>query len=658
MDTRDINQELREEEALLSSVHPARGSLRVHTLANKDSEIIGDYTNVILTKSTLESLQRIEEAQTNTGLKRLGRVLRTVLRSINPFNKDQFALYSKFEKLVLNEPNDATIIAKYSTITKLRSGLPLCTLSIPHPLRMYSERNVEDFDTVKTFLEQLDTLPVLVLIHGLGGQMSQFEPLMGLFSQCADVVSLDLPGFGNSKFNTPNVNFFKLSSYDKDQELEMRKQFKKLKWDDFKTENIATIIQEFLDQFFPKRTFILVGHSMGTHISTKLLLKLKPETVEALVLLSPPSFVGSKPFVSPLQKFFLSIFNFFPVLFDFFRIADRIGGIESKSVLSYIYSGGENHSAFKKLRQMRWNLDTDSETFLKYIRGFQRCDGLELVRACKRIRVPPTDDALSTVLIMCGEDDKVTPFKASQATYEYLKDSGINPTLRKISHCNHSLLLDKPELVSGLVLDFVESLPYLHISVPWCLKVKATINGDKWGLKNELKWAKLQNVSEAIVNPTTGEESPLVSMKTLRESDPIHNPASFEAANPRVIGIIDIGSDYPSYNPEGFTRVKYHKLPTVSKYIPDSVQVRNFVELVESILEEYRETHSDSSPQPLVAVHCHYGFNRTGYLVCCYLVEKCGWDVADALEGFRKSREPGIKHPHFIDGLYLRYNND
>ena len=40
---------------------------------------------------------------------------------------------------------------------------------------------------------------LLLFLHGLGGQMSQFEPLMGLLSQCLEILSLDLPGFGNSK---------------------------------------------------------------------------------------------------------------------------------------------------------------------------------------------------------------------------------------------------------------------------------------------------------------------------------------------------------------------------------------------------------------------------------------------------------------------------
>ena len=40
---------------------------------------------------------------------------------------------------------------------------------------------------------------LLLFFAWIRGQMSQFEPLMGLLSQCLEILSLDLPGFGNSK---------------------------------------------------------------------------------------------------------------------------------------------------------------------------------------------------------------------------------------------------------------------------------------------------------------------------------------------------------------------------------------------------------------------------------------------------------------------------
>jgi len=49
------------------------------------------------------------------------------------------------------------------------------------------------------------------------------------------------------------------------------------------------------------------------------------------------------------------------------------------------------------------------------------------------------------------------------------------------------------------------------------------------------------------------------------------------------------------------------------------------------------------------------GFNRTGFLIVCYLVERMGYKLQDALEEFAEKRPPGIKHPHFETELYVRY---
>lgn len=57
-----------------------------------------------------------------------------------------------------------------------------------------------------------------------------------------------------------------------------------------------------------------------------------------------------------------------------------------------------------------------------------------------------------------------------------------------------------------------------------------------------------------------------------------------------------------------------------------------------------------------IGVHCHYGFNRTGYFIVCYLVERCGFDVQQAINLFKEARPNGIRHSHFLDRLSVRYS--
>lgn len=58
-----------------------------------------------------------------------------------------------------------------------------------------------------------------------------------------------------------------------------------------------------------------------------------------------------------------------------------------------------------------------------------------------------------------------------------------------------------------------------------------------------------------------------------------------------------------------------------------------------------------SRPAPPAAA----GFNRTGFVVCAYLIQCCGLSVAEAMDSFAAARPPGVKHEKFINELYARY---
>ena len=47
--------------------------------------------------------------------------------------------------------------------------------------------------------------------------------------------------------------------------------------------------------------------------------------------------------------------------------------------------------------------------------------------------------------------------------------------------------------------------------------------------------------------------------------------------------------------------------------------------------------------------------NRTGFFIICYLIERLGYKVEDAIKEFAEKRAPGIKHDHFVNELYVRY---
>ena len=73
----------------------------------------------------------------------------------------------------------------------------------------------------------------------------------------------------------------------------------------------------------------------------------------------------------------------------------------------------------------------------------------------------------------------------------------------------------------------------------------------------------------------------------------------------------------------------YHK--QVSKIPPTPEETQDFIELIDRL----RSNHKSGSGEGMIGVHCHYGFNRTGFFICAYLIERKGFSTRQALEEFK-----------------------
>lgn len=117
----------------------------------------------------------------------------------------------------------------------------------------------------------------------------------------------------------------------------------------------------------------------------------------------------------------------------------------------------------------------------------------------------------------------------------------------------------------------------------------------------------------------------------------------------RCVGmIIDLANHECLYQddlPEG--GLEYAHVQLVAKVLPS----KDAVDQVERVAKEFWSRHPDQH----IAIHCAYGFNRTGFIVCSYLCQAHGMTVDEALASFAKARPPGVKHGKFIDELYARY---
>ncbi|XP_053143300.1 mRNA-capping enzyme isoform X3 [Hemicordylus capensis] len=69
------------------------------------------------------------------------------------------------------------------------------------------------------------------------------------------------------------------------------------------------------------------------------------------------------------------------------------------------------------------------------------------------------------------------------------------------------------------------------------------------------------------------------------------------------------------------------------------------------------EHFSNKNPTELIGVHCTHGFNRTGFLICAFLVENMSWSIEAAVATFAQARPPGIYKSDYLKELFRRYGD-
>lgn len=75
-----------------------------------------------------------------------------------------------------------------------------------------------------------------------------------------------------------------------------------------------------------------------------------------------------------------------------------------------------------------------------------------------------------------------------------------------------------------------------------------------------------------------------------------------------------------------------------------------FLKIVENFITK--------NPLDLIGVHCTHGFNRTGFLICSYLVEKLDFSIDMAVSLFAQARPPGIYKQDYLNELFQYYDPD
>lgn len=69
------------------------------------------------------------------------------------------------------------------------------------------------------------------------------------------------------------------------------------------------------------------------------------------------------------------------------------------------------------------------------------------------------------------------------------------------------------------------------------------------------------------------------------------------------------------------------------------------------------DDHIKQNLNGCIAIHCTYGFNRSGFIIVAYLVERMNIPVEEAIARFAECRPPGIYRYGYIRELYKRYGD-
>ncbi|SCU84973.1 LADA_0D04984g1_1 [Lachancea dasiensis] len=259
--------------------------------------------------------------------------------------------------------------------------------------------------------------PVYVFIHGLGGNATQFEPLVRVLDALNEgFVALDLPGFGKSA-EAPRYAMSAVAAA------------------------VGHTVAQLVGEGHP---LVVVGHSLGCHVALHFVAQFGGRyAVRDAVFLAPPA-PELPQLRTAMARAGLFVAGRWPVLLDWYRwYFDQHRGLDSSGIQRFFHRG----DPYRKLWQFHHNVQIKSRSVVEYLRGWERVEWEH-----EHIR------SLASVVVMCGDADPVTPLATARSFYAML--SGV-PSRRfvVVERCSHNLCLDQPAQVT---LRFLEAVVDRH----------------------------------------------------------------------------------------------------------------------------------------------------------------------------------------------------
>ncbi|XP_035722798.1 probable tyrosine-protein phosphatase F54C8.4 isoform X1 [Vespa mandarinia] len=117
-------------------------------------------------------------------------------------------------------------------------------------------------------------------------------------------------------------------------------------------------------------------------------------------------------------------------------------------------------------------------------------------------------------------------------------------------------------------------------------------------------------------------------------------------AFPRLKCIVDLTNTERYYDKKEFTNVgvKHEKIMIPGKRVPPQNSVMKFFKAMDDFMASAEE-------DDVIGVHCTHGINRSGYLICRYLIQQQGWELQDSLKAFEEARGYPIYRDAYVAAL-------
>ena len=233
--------------------------------------------------------------------------------------------------------------------------------------------------------------PSLLFIHGAGGTGEIWEQQVAFFRGKHPLFRLDLPGHGGSDPRGEE----RIGSY-------------------------AEWVRLGLEKLFAQRPFVLVGHSMGGAVVLELALD-PPEGLKGIVL------VGSGAKLAVTRAIFKMLSENPEAFFE--------------SIDQFAFSS----AAPKTLRERFIQVTRQCQPSVIF-NDFQACDHFDIRNRVSEIKIP--------TLVLCGEEDQLTPVKYSRYLHENIAAS----RLVLIPNAGHMVMVEQPDLFNRAITSFLDAL--------------------------------------------------------------------------------------------------------------------------------------------------------------------------------------------------------